>query len=137
LIDAVRPGEEVDITGIYKHSYDASLNSKQGFPVFATVIEANHISKRVDQFSISLTSEDKKKIIALSKDPKIQEKIIKSIAPSIFGHENIKLGIALSLFGGQSKNIGGKHRIRGDINILLVGDPGVAKSQVRQDSFNN
>eukprot|EP01080_Neovahlkampfia_damariscottae_P000281 gene281-6696_t len=129
LIDCVRPGEEVDITGIYKHSYDASLNSKQGFPVFATVIEANHISKRVDQFSISLSSSDKKKIIQLSKDPKIQQKIIKSIAPSIFGHENIKLAIALSLFGGQSKNIGGKHRIRGDINILLVGDPGVAKSQ--------
>ena len=52
-----------------------------------------------------------------------------SIAPSIFGHDDVKAVLALSLFGGQPKDVQGKHRIRGDINVLLVGDPGTAKSQ--------
>jgi DNA replicative helicase MCM subunit Mcm2 (Cdc46/Mcm family) len=55
--------------------------------------------------------------------------IIKSIAPSIYGHEDIKTAIALAMFGGQEKNVQGKHRLRGDINVLLLGDPGTAKSQ--------
>ena len=63
------------------------------------------------------------------RDSRIGKRIIKSIAPSIYGHEDIKTAIALSLFGGVSKDIGGKHRIRGDINVLLLGDPGTAKSQ--------
>lgn len=55
--------------------------------------------------------------------------IAKSIAPSIYGHEDIKTAIALAMFGGQEKNVEGKHRLRGDINVLLLGDPGTAKSQ--------
>lgn len=62
-------------------------------------------------------------------DPNIVQKIIASVAPSIFGHDDIKTALALSMFGGQSKDIQGKHRIRGDINVLLLGDPGTAKSQ--------
>lgn len=57
------------------------------------------------------------------------ERIIKSIAPSIYGHRNIKTGIALALFGGQEKHPSASHRLRGDINVLLLGDPGTAKSQ--------
>lgn len=59
----------------------------------------------------------------------VGERICKSIAPSIYGHYNIKMGIALALFGGQAKHPSGSHRLRGDINMLLLGDPGVAKSQ--------
>ena len=55
--------------------------------------------------------------------------MFKSIAPSIYGHLNIKTGIALALFGGQEKHPSGSHRLRGDINMLLLGDPGTAKSQ--------
>ncbi|XP_036101241.1 DNA replication licensing factor MCM2 isoform X3 [Molossus molossus] len=57
------------------------------------------------------------------------EIIFASIAPSIYGHEDIKRGLALALFGGEPKNPGGKHKVRGDINVLLCGDPGTAKSQ--------
>jgi DNA replication licensing factor MCM2 len=129
LIDCVRPGDEVDVTGVYKHSFDLALNSRQGFPVFSTVIDANHVEKTSDKIILTLSPQDKKSIIEMGKDPNIQKKIVASLAPSIYGHENIKLALALALFGGQSKNIGGKHRIRGDLNILLVGDPGTAKSQ--------
>lgn len=117
LIDAARPGEEVEVTGVYTHNYDAGLNKKQGFPVFATVIYANHICKIADKLSsFALTEDDKKQIAALSKEPDLHQKIVNSIAPSIYGHEDIKLAMALALFGGQSKDIKGKHRVRGDIN---------------------
>jgi DNA replication licensing factor MCM2 len=66
---------------------------------------------------------------ALARDERIRKRIIKSIAPSIYGHEDIKTAIALSLFSGVAKNINQKLRIRGDINVLLLGDPGTAKSQ--------
>jgi DNA replication licensing factor MCM2 len=98
--------------------------------LFSTVIDANHIEKSEDLFSsYKLSEEDKKKILALGKDPRIGKRIFKSIAPSIYGHESIKVAIALALFGGEEKNVQGKHRLRGDINILMLGDPGTAKSQ--------
>lgn len=65
----------------------------------------------------------------MSREPDIAERIFASIATSIYGHEDVKRALALALFGGQPKNPGGKHRVRGDINILLCGDPGTAKSQ--------
>ena len=64
----------------------------------------------------------------MSKVPNIGRKIINSIAPSIYGHDYIKKALALAMFGGEPKDVGGKHRIRGDINVLLLGDPGTAKS---------
>jgi DNA replication licensing factor MCM2 len=131
LIDKAKPGEEIDVTAIYRNNYSGQLNNKNGFPVFATMLEANHIVKTHDQLAgFRLTEEDERKIRALSKDPAIVEKIVDSIAPSIYGHKDIKTAVALSLFGGVSKEAQGKHKIRGDINVLLLGDPGTAKSQV-------
>ncbi|KAF6760260.1 MCM-domain-containing protein [Ephemerocybe angulata] len=130
LIDSAKPGEEVEVTGIYRNNFDASLNAKNGFPVFSTVIEGNHINKKEDLFAaFRLTEDDEKQMRNLARDERIKKRIIKSIAPSIYGHEDIKTAIALSLFGGVSKDINHKHRIRGDINVLLLGDPGTAKSQ--------
>jgi DNA replication licensing factor MCM2 len=131
LIDKAKPGEEIEVTGIYRNNYDAQLNNKNGFPVFATILEANHVVKSHDQLAgFRLTEEDEREIRALSRDPQIVDKIIASIAPSIYGHTDIKTAVALSLFGGVSKEAQGMHKIRGDINVLLLGDPGTAKSQV-------
>jgi DNA replication licensing factor MCM2 len=107
------------------------LNTVHGFPVFATIIEANHISKKEDFFAaFRLTEEDERQIRELAREERIGEKIIRSMAPSIYGHDDIKIALALSLFGGEVKDDAkDKHRIRGDINVLLLGDPGTAKSQ--------
>ncbi|OJJ44375.1 hypothetical protein ASPZODRAFT_781487 [Penicilliopsis zonata CBS 506.65] len=131
LIDLAKPGDEIEVTGIYRNSYDAQLNNRNGFPVFATIIEANHVIKSHDQLAgFRLTDEDEQKIRALARDPDIVDKIIRSIAPSIYGHQDVKTAVALSLFGGVSKEVQGKMSLRGDINVLLLGDPGTAKSQV-------
>lgn len=130
LCDRCKPGDEVDVTGIYSNSYDGSLNVDNGFPVFSTVIFANHlVVKDCKQIVQSLTDDDISAIIKMSKDHRIADRIIASIAPSIYGHDYIKRALALSLFGGEPKNPGQKHKVRGDINVLICGDPGTAKSQ--------
>lgn len=146
LVDSAKPGDEIEVTGIYKNSYDGTLNAKNGFPVFATVIEANSIKRRegaakgsdgigsvIGTSGLSpfeWTEEDEREIIKMSKQRGIVDQIIASMAPSIYGHKDIKTAIACSLFGGVPKDVNGKHSIRGDINVLLLGDPGTAKSQI-------
>ncbi|XP_045166532.1 DNA replication licensing factor mcm2-like [Mercenaria mercenaria] len=130
LTDSCKPGDEIEMTGVYHNNYDGSLNTANGFPVFATVIQANYITKKDDKLAVSsLTDEDIKAIVQLSKDERIGERVFTSIAPSIYGHEDIKRALALAVFGGEPKNPGGKHKVRGDINCLICGDPGTAKSQ--------
>ncbi|KAL5013410.1 hypothetical protein ScPMuIL_007680 [Solemya velum] len=130
LVDMCKPGDELEMTGIYHNNYDGSLNTSNGFPVFATVIQANYITKKDDKMAAnSLTDDDVRAVVQLSKDERIAERIFASMAPSIYGHEDIKRALALALFGGEPKNPGQKHKVRGDINILICGDPGTAKSQ--------
>lgn len=135
LVDAAKPGEDIEVTGIYKNNYDGQLNAKNGFPVFATVIEANSIRRKESSVSgdgviNSWTEEDEREFRKLSQERGIIDKIIASMAPSIYGHKDIKTALACSLFGGVPKDVNGKHSIRGDINVLLLGDPGTAKSQI-------
>eukprot|EP00347_Sterkiella_histriomuscorum_P014795 403359496 len=128
-VDSARPGDEVEITGIYINQFDLIQNARYGFPVFNTIIEANYVRRFGDEQVIEITDEDKDDIKTLAKSPNIGQKIINSIAPSIYGHNYVKKALALAMFGGEPKDISGKHRIRGDINVLLLGDPGTAKSQ--------
>lgn len=129
LVDSARPGDEVEITGIFMNKFEYNYNVKHGFPVFSTTIEANNVVRFGDEQVVELTDEDKKSIKDWSKKPDIAEIIYRSIAPSIYGHDFIKKGLTLAMFGGVPKDINDKHRIRGDINMLLLGDPGTAKSQ--------
>lgn len=128
-IDVCRPGDEVLITGIYNYRYDYVLNVKHGFPLFSTCIEANYVKCLADVENVSIDPNELREIEKWAQKPNIKEIIINSISSSIYGHEDIKTAIALSLFGGVAKEISGRHRTRGDINVLIVGDPGVAKSQ--------
>jgi len=130
LIDCASPREEIEVTGIYANNFDLFLNKKNGFPVFSSVIKANYVIKKQDLFFVyKLTQENKEEIEKLSEDPRIGERIIKCIAPSIYGHKGLKIAFALAMFGGQKKNVEGKHRLRGDINVFLV-DFGTKKNLI-------
>ena len=98
--------------GIFMHGYEPRLNAQAGFPVFATFLEANNVKRRADAFSLhSLTEDNLAEIQRLAQDKKIGERIIDSIAPSIYGHKHIKAALAMALFGGQEKHVG-SHRLR-------------------------
>ena len=79
---------------------------------------------------IEIDPEEEKLILEMSCDPEIYEKIRGSIAPSIYGYDDVKEALALQLVSGFEKHLPDGARIRGDIHILLVGDPGIAKSQL-------
>lgn len=130
-IDSAKPGDDVEITGIYKNAYDGSLNARNGFPVFRTVLEANLVitksgSDSTDRLSEAEEMEAKETV---RRSQSIVDDIVASIAPSIFGHIHPKTAIAASLFGGVPQE-SDKTVTRGDINVLLLGDPGTAKSQL-------
>jgi replicative DNA helicase Mcm len=93
--------------------------------------EANHIEPIEETFEdIIITPEDEETIKTLAKDPGIYEKFVASMAPSIFGHEDIKGALVLQLMGGLPKEKPDGTSIRGDMHILLVGDPGASKSSL-------
>jgi DNA replication licensing factor MCM5 len=141
LVDKVTPGMRVVIVGIFSilNSARGRGNGRQiqgvGQTVKVSYIRAIGIQKMSGENSLGfalplLTDDDKEKIITLAKDPEIYDKIAKSIGGSIYGGEDIKKAIALLLFGGSSKKLPDGMKLRGEINILLLGDPSTAKSQM-------
>ncbi len=125
LVDTITPGDIVRITGTLKTVRDEKTKR------FKNYIYGNYIEAKEQEFEeLEISPEDEEKIIKMSKDPKIYDKIIKSTAPSIQGYRAVKEAIALQLFGGSAKDLEDKTRIRGDIHILIVGDPGIGKSQM-------
>ncbi|MEM0231073.1 MAG: minichromosome maintenance protein MCM [Candidatus Woesearchaeota archaeon] len=124
------PGSKIEIIGWVKEIPHLTKSGKKSID-YDLVVEANNIfSKESSFFEMSISKEDEEKIIEFSKDPKIYEKLINSIAPSIFGYEEIKEALLLQLFGGIQKVRKDGVVSRGDIHILLVGDPGAGKSQL-------
>lgn len=75
------------------------------------------------------SSEEREEIARMKATPNLYQKLVESMAPAIFGHQDIKAGILLMLFGGVHKVTREGINLRGDINICIVGDPGTAKSQ--------
>jgi DNA replication licensing factor MCM2 len=118
LIDKVRPGQKIEVTGmfsrlricdvffglifrwtgIYTNKFDASLNMKNGFPVFSTLIEANYILNSDDEKAHTFTTEEERAVFTeLSARPNIFSRLVSSIAPSIHGHDDIKTALLLSM----------------------------------------
>lgn len=130
LVDSVKPGDRVKIMGIFKSVLAQSPKSNNS-TLFKTFIDINFIDPEDKSDDIiELSKEDKKLIDNLSKEPMIQKKIARSIAPTIYGRDDLKLASALSLFGGtRRKRPGGGYK-RGDIHVLFVGDPGTGKSEI-------
>mmetsp|Transcript_33889 Transcript_33889/g.108425 ORF Transcript_33889/g.108425 Transcript_33889/m.108425 type:complete len:1392 (-) Transcript_33889:287-4462(-) len=132
LIDVARPGEEVDVTGIFTHCYDMETTGHSTLPVIATILEGNHVAKcdLATRDAETIAQRHKQRILSCGRRLSIVNEIVEAIAPSIFGHTFIKRALALAMFGGCAKNVDGKHGIRGDVNVILLGDPGCAKSQL-------
>ena len=121
LTNKLFPGDKVEITGILR-----LIPPKHKSAVYSIYIHAVHVNPIEMEFEeINLTEEEEAEIKELAKDPDIYKKIIGSIAPSIYGHNEIKEALALQLFGGsKNKVLPDGVKIRPDIHVLLIGDPG-------------
>ncbi len=127
LVDRARPGDRVTVVGILGVKRDAPGR----VAMFSTYLEANYIEvAEAGLGELQITPEDEQRILEIARSPNVHEIIIRSIAPSIYGYDHIKEAIAYQLFGGVPKVYPDGVRVRGDIHILLVGDPGTAKSQL-------
>jgi len=125
LVDTLTPGDVVRVTGILKTIRDDRTKRFKNF------IYGNYTEFLEQEFEeLQITAEDEKKIKKLAANPEIYERIVRSTAPSIYGYREIKEAITLQLFGGTGKELDDKTRLRGDIHILIVGDPGIGKSQM-------
>jgi len=125
LVDTITPGDIIRITGTLKTVRDEKTK------LFKNYIYCNYIEALEQEFEeLQISEEDEEKIKKLAKNPDVYNKIINSTAPSIHGYREVKEAIALQLFGGSPKELEDRTRIRGDIHILIVGDPGIGKSQI-------
>lgn len=129
LTGLIEAGEKVTVTGLVKSRL---LTNKEGKTcLFELYIDVVAVEKTESDYSeCVITQEDKENIIKLSKREEIQSLIIQSIAPSIYGYDDVKKAIALQLFTGVRKVLPDGTILRGNINVLLVGDPSTAKSQL-------
>jgi replicative DNA helicase Mcm len=122
------PGSRVKIIGVLKE-VPVPLHSGGLSTRFELAIEVNNIIPMEETFEeLDINDEDERQILELSQDPKVFEKLTKSIIPSVWGYDEIKRTLVLQLFGGIGKVLVDGQKSRGDIHILLIGDPGVAKS---------
>jgi replicative DNA helicase Mcm len=124
LVNLVSPGDKFVITGILRKrpvKKDGKLSA-----VYDKMLEVNHLEKLEKEFeALEISESEIKELFELSRRPDLFEMIIRSVAPSIYGHDEVKLAIALQLFGGNfNKSLPDGKKIRGEIHELLIGDPG-------------
>ncbi len=133
LAGKVLPGNRIILNGVLK-SYQRASPGRGGVvrnTTFDVMVLANSFeSKSLEYSEIEISPDDIAVIERFRDDPTVVDKIVWSLAPTIKGMEEEKEAVALQLFGGVVKNHADGVRVRGDIHILLVGDPGVAKSQL-------
>src|SRR6056297_1012751 len=122
----VTPGDHVSATGVLRLEQQGSDQEKS--PVFDFYMEGMSVEIDEEQFEdMDITEEDKAEIVRLSQTDDIYETMVDSIAPSIFGYDQEKLSMMLQLFSGVTKHLPDGSRIRGDLHMLLIGDPGTGK----------
>lgn len=148
LVDKTKPGDRINIVGVYKSLGAGGLNGSGGskeqssaLSGFKTIILANtvyplHARSTGVAARQALSDSDIRNINKLSKRNDIFDLLSQSLAPSIYGHEYIKKAILLMLMGGVEKNLENGSHLRGDINLLMVGDPSTAKSQLLRFVLN-
>ena len=129
LVDKARPGDHVAITGVVR-AVAPVFPTAGKLRVFRLHVDANFLDVESKEPETALVSpEDEEEILKLAQDPWIHRNVMRSIAPSIYGYETIKEAIMYLVFGGIPKHLA-DIAIRGEMNVLLVGDPGTAKSQL-------
>ena len=140
LVDNARPGDRVILTGIVRIEQEPIVGvSRASSGLYRLRIDGNNIeflagrsgvkaSRRTEREEVS--PEEEKLIKALASDPSIDQRLIDSFAPHIKGHELIKEAILYLIIGSNQRILSDGTKIRGDINIFLVGDPGTAKSEM-------
>lgn len=124
LVNVMVPGEKFIITGILR--LRPVKEGKTKTAVYAKFLDVLHLQRMEREFeAIEISKEEEEEIRKLAKDPGLFEKIVKSVAPSIYGYSELKQAIALQLFGGTpGKVLPDGKKIRNDQHILLIGDPG-------------
>ncbi len=129
LTGVVAPGDRVVMNGILRSMQRITHGSKH--TIFDIYLECNSIEVAEKEFEeVEIDEKAEEEIIAISKDPQVYRNIVNSIAPTIYGNDDVKDAIALQLFGGIMKEMPDGSHLRGDIHVLLIGDPGIAKSQL-------
>jgi len=127
----VTAGDHVLVTGTLR--LDQKGNDREKSSMFDVYMDGHSVTIEDEQFEdMDITDEDKKRIVELSNEPDIYEQMKGAIAPSIYGYETQKLAMVLQLFSGVTKHLPDESRIRGDLHLLLIGDPGTGKSQLLQ-----
>lgn len=139
MVDRVKPGDRIQLVGIYRSL--GNRNAGQGSATFRTLILANNVIMLSSKASggiaqSAITDTDIRNINKVSKKKNVFELLSQSLAPSIYGHDHNKKAILLMLLGGMEKNLENGTHLRGDINILMVGDPSTAKSQLLRFVLN-
>ncbi len=129
LAGHVAPGDRIVLNGVLR-SHQRRLHG-QPSTLFDLFSDVNSIEIQEQEFEeVQISDEEIEEIVEFSRDPDLYTKIVHSLAPTIHGMDMEKQAMALQLFGGVAKHMSDGSRIRGDIHMLLVGDPGVAKSQL-------
>lgn len=131
LVRRINPGDVVDIAGIFLPTPYTGFKAIRAGLLTDTYLEAQHVTQHKKAYNeLEIDAKMSKRIEQYRQSGHVYEYLAKSIAPEIYGHLDVKKALLLLLVGGVTKEMGDGMRIRGDINICLMGDPGVAKSQL-------
>src|SRR3984957_9200130 len=131
LTRTMSPGDVVHLGGIFLPIPYTGFQAIRAGLLTDTYLDAHHIHQLKKQYSdMVLTPKIDLAVNELQRDPALYHKLSQSIAPEIYGHADVKKALLLLLVGGVTKTMGDGMKIRGDLNMCLMGDPGVAKSQL-------